>query len=292
MSAPSVSIVVPCYNGGRFLDQLLTSLQAQTFRDFEIVIVDDGSTEPETIARLAALPPDIRIVRQANAGLPAARNAGFRNAIGSFVLPLDCDDTLEPSYLSTVVPALRFAPSGVGFVFTHMRLTGAINGTFKTRFDRFDQLFLNRLPYSMLLRKSAWEAVGGYDETMRDGSEDWEFSIRLAQAKFRGIEIPIPLFVYTVRPDGMLLSKTARLQGTMWRNIRLRHKELYQPSTLVRCWRETNGRWRSALSAFTMLVLSKLLPEPRYNALCFRFIGFARGWRVMRGHLTLPRDLA
>lgn len=292
MSAPAVSVVVPCYNGGRFLDQLLKSLRAQKFRDFEVVIVDDGSSEPDTIARLAALPPDIRVVRQANAGLPAARNTGFRNAQGSFVLPLDCDDALEPSYLSTLVSALQVAPSDVGFVFTHMRLVGAITGTFKTRFDRFDQLFVNRLPYCMLLRKSAWEAVGGYDETMRDGSEDWEFSIRLAQAKFRGIEIALPLFIYMVRADGMLLSKTARLQGTMWRNIRMRHKALYRPSALVKCWREVNGQWRSALSAFTMLVLSRLLSEPRYNALCFRFIGFARGWRVMRGHLTLPAGTA
>jgi len=284
VSSPIVSIIVPCYNGGRFLDQLLSSLQAQTFRDFEVIIVDDGSTEPETIATLARLPPEIRLVRQANAGLPAARNAGFRSARADMVLPLDCDDVLEPAYLAETVGALYSAPADVGFVFTHMRLSGVLEGVYKTRFDRFDQLFINRLPYCMLLRKSAWAAVGGYDESMGDGSEDWEFNIRLAQANFNGIEITKPLFVYAIRPEGMLLSKTARLQGTMSRSIRSKHEQLYQPSMLVKRWHETNCGWPSALRAIVLLALMKLLPERWYNALCFRFMGLARRWRVRRGH--------
>jgi glycosyltransferase involved in cell wall biosynthesis len=284
----SVSVIVPCYNGGRFFDQLLSSLRVQTFRDFEIIIVDDGSTEPETIAKLAKLPSKIRVVRQANAGLPAARNAGFRSARADLVLPLDCDDVLEPTYLVETVSALRSAPTDVGFVFTHMRLSGAIEGVLKTKFDRFDQLFVNRLPYCMLLRKSAWTAVGGYDVSMRDGAEDWEFNIRLVEANFRGIEIPKPLFVYAIRAEGMLLSKTARLQGTVWQRIRAKHAQLYQPSSLVKLWRDTNRRLPSALRAIALSALAKLLPERGYNALCFRLMGLARGWRVRRGDFRVP----
>jgi glycosyltransferase involved in cell wall biosynthesis len=286
VSAPSVSVIVPCYNGGRFLDDLLSSLRVQTFRDFEVIIVDDGSTEPETVAKLAKLPAEIRVVRQENIGLSGARNTGFRNARADLVLPLDCDDTLEPPYLAETVGALQSAPAEVGFVFTHMLLSNAIEGVSKTKFDRFDQLFVNRLPYCMLFRKSAWSAVGGYDESMRDGSEDWEFNIRLARANFRGIEIKRPWFVYAVRPEGMLLSKTARLQGTMWQRIRTKHKQLYQASTLSKLWWEENRRWSSALRAIVLLALTKLLPEHSYNALCFRFVGLARGWRVRRGHFN------
>jgi len=286
VSAPSVSVIVPCYNGGHFLDQLLSSLAAQTFRGFEVIVVDDGSGEAETLAKLADLPAEIRVVRQPNAGLAAARNTGFRSARTNMVLPLDCDDMLEPSYLAETVGALKAAPADIGFIFTHMRLSGALEGVFKTKFDRFDQLFVNRLPYCMLFRKSAWEAVGGYDETMRDGSEDWEFNIRLAQANFSGIEIARPLFVYAVRPEGMLLSKTAHLQGTMWQRIRSKHKDLYQPSTFVKLWREENQSWSSALRALLLLVLAKLLPERGYNALCFRCMGLARGWRLRRGHFN------
>ena len=203
-------------------------------------------------------------------------------------MPLDCDDVLESTYLVETVSALRSAPADVGFVFTHMRLSGAIEGVLKTKFDRFDQLFVNRLPYCMLLRKSAWAAVGGYDVSMRDGAEDWEFNIRLAQANFRGIEIPKPLFVYAIRAEGMLLSKTARLQGTMWQRIRAKHAQLYQPTRLVKLWRETNRRLPSALRAIALSTLAKLLSERGYNALCFRLMGLARGWRVRRGDFRVP----
>jgi hypothetical protein len=84
----------------------------------------------------------------------------------------------------------------------------------------------------------------------------------------------------------MLLSKTARLQGTMWQRIRTKHKQLYQASTLSKLWWEENRRWSSALRAIVLLALTKLLPEHSYNALCFRFVGLARGWRVRRGHFN------
>jgi len=285
VTVPSVSVVVPCYNGGRFIDQLLACLRLQTFQDFEVIIVDDGSTDPETLAKLAELPKEIRVVRQPNGGLPAARNAGIRSARAELVLPLDCDDTLEPSFLAETVKTIRSAPSNVAFVFTHMRLAGAIEGTFNTRFDRFDQLFANRLPYCMLFRKSAWTSVGGYDESMRDGSEDWEFNIRLAAGGFDGVEVAKSLFVYTVRREGMLLSKTARLQGTMWRNIRARHEMLYRLPVLVKCWRATNGRLDSALRAVVMLVLLKILPERGYNALFYKLMQMTRGFRLNRIYL-------
>jgi glycosyltransferase involved in cell wall biosynthesis len=94
VTAPRVSIIVPCHNGGRFLDSLLASLGAQTFRDFETIIVDDGSTEAATREKLKALDPAIRVVHQENRYLPGARNRGFLEARAELVLPLDCDDTL------------------------------------------------------------------------------------------------------------------------------------------------------------------------------------------------------
>src|SRR5258708_10928974 len=184
VNAPRVSIVVPCHNGGRFLDGLLASLGAQTFRDFETIVVDNGSTEVATREKLAHLGAEVRVVHQENRYLPGARNRGFLEARAKLILPLDCDDVLEPSYLAETVPILEDAPSDVGFVFTHMRLTDTLAGALPRHLNRFDQLFLNQLPYCMLIRRSAWEAVGGYDETMRDGTEDWEFHILLSCSGF------------------------------------------------------------------------------------------------------------
>jgi glycosyltransferase involved in cell wall biosynthesis len=291
VTAPRVSIIVPCHNGGRFLDGLLASLDAQTFRDFEIVIVDDGSTEAATRERLKQLDPAVRVVHQENRYLPAARNRGFREARAALVLPLDCDDTLEPAYLAETIPILENAPPDVGFVFTHMGLTGTITGVLPRQLNRFDQLFLNQLPYCMLIRRSAWQAVGGYDETMRDGLEDWEFNIRLSRSGFRGIELAAPLFIYSVRHDGMLMSRATRMHGTIWRNIRTRHAELYRIAALVQLWRETR-KMPSKVSAGTaagLLVSAKLLPETWFNNLFFWLLIKTRARRIQRGELQADR---
>jgi glycosyltransferase involved in cell wall biosynthesis len=284
---PRVSVIVPCHNGGRFLDGLLASLDAQTFRDFETVIVDDGSTEVATREKLRVLDPAIRVVHQENRYLPGARNRGFLEARAALVLPLDCDDTLEPSYLAETVPILENAPPDVGFVFTHVRLTDTLAGVLPRHLNRFDQLFLNLLPYCMLIRRSAWQAVGGYDETMRGGMEDWEFNIRLSRSGLRGIEVATPLFVYSVRPDGMLLSSTTRMHGTNWRRIRTRHADLYRIAPLVRLWHATRATPSavSAGAAAGLLLSARLLPETWFNNLFFWLLVKTRARRIVRGEL-------
>jgi glycosyltransferase involved in cell wall biosynthesis len=287
VTAPRVSIIVPCHNGGRFLDGLLASLGAQTFRDFETIIVDNGSTDVATREKLKHLGPEVRVVHQENRFLPGARNRGFLEAQAEFVLPLDCDDVLEPSFLAETVPLLENAASDVGFVFTHARLAGTLAGVLQRHLNRFDQLFLNQLPYCMLVRRSAWQAVGGYDEAMRDGTEDWEFNIRLSRAGFCGIELAEPLFVYSVRPDGMLMSRATRMHGTIWRHIRTRHADLYQVAALVRLWRTTRVTPSkvSAGTAAGLLVAAKVLPEAWFNNLFFWLLVKTRSRRIGRGEL-------
>ena len=96
---PAVSVVIPCYNQGQYLAEAVASVNAQTFTDWEIVVVDDGSTDPTTQRLLTAFThPRARLVRSANGGLAAARNLGISHAAGRFILPLDCDDRIAPTY--------------------------------------------------------------------------------------------------------------------------------------------------------------------------------------------------
>jgi glycosyltransferase involved in cell wall biosynthesis len=296
VTVPTVTIVIPCYNAGRFLDNALSSLRKQIFRDFETVIVDDGSTDASTLAMLKAFETDgvpdlsVRVLRQSNLGLAAARNTGFRAARSDIVLPLDCDDALTPDFLSESVPRLTAAPPDVAFVFTHMQVEGALKGVLPRHFNRFDQLFLNRLPYCLLLRKSAWATVGGYDDSMRDGYEDWEFNIRLTLAGFQGIEINRPLFIYFVSPDGMLMSRSARLHGRMWRRILLRHSDVYTLSRLRElhaAWRDADGRFGLASGLLTVWA-GKWLPERAVNAMFFRSLRAVHWLRVRFGILNAP----
>ena len=143
----------------------------------------------------------MRVIRQPNRGASAARNTGAREARADLLFMLDCDDTVEPSFLAEVVPALRTAPPDVGVAVAHMRLIGAETGVARRYFNRFDLLFTNTLSPGIVVRKECWRAAGGYDETMRDGYEDWDFSLRLAEAGYRAIEIAKPLYIYHVAGD-------------------------------------------------------------------------------------------
>lgn len=279
---PAVSIVVPCYNGARFIDELLQTLAAQTFRDFEVIIVDDGSGE-ETRQKLASLDPAIRVLRQKNQGPGAARNTGFRAARAPLILPLDCDDALEPTYLAETTAALQSAPPDVGFVFTHLRAFGAIQRVFPRGFDRFDQLFSNRLQSCVLMRKSAWAALGGYDETMRDGYEDWDFNIRLGRAGYRGIEIPKPLYLYRVSSEGMLLSHCSGKHAEIWRYIRQKHADLYRLPSILKLWAADRGTHHMALPVALGILTLAQFPDRWFTAIMgfYRFGRlFTQGWRA------------
>lgn len=262
---PAVSIVIPCYNGGRFLDALLASIERQTFRDFETILVDDGSNEAATVEKVQQLPAWVKVIRQENRGLSGARNTGFRAAAASIVLPLDCDDTLEPDHLAETVPVLLAAPADVGFVYTDESLTGDVTGIFEHFFNRYDQLFVNRMSYCLLLRKEAWRKAGGYDEKMRDGYEDWEFNIRLAKCGYRGVKVAKPLLNYTVASTGMLMSKSSRKHAGLWLGIRRRHRELYRPSSLYRLWREEGSRLGLPYT-IALLVAATVLPSRWFGA--------------------------
>ena len=270
---PAVSVVVPCYDGGRFLDPLMRSLAQQTFRDFEIVIVDDGSRDPDTLNKLAALDGETRIVRQANAGPSAARNAGIRAARADIVFTLDCDDTIEPEFLAETVPLLQASPADVGMVFCDLRLSGGASGILARYFNRFDLLFTNTLSAGLVMRREAWRAAGGYDEAMREGYEDWDFSLRLVRAGFRGVEVAKPLYAYriatateTSRSSGV---ERLRLYGALWRHIRSHYPESYSVTGILRTWRQSrDGSGRVPLwKGLAAYVLAQCLPDSVFSQL-------------------------
>jgi glycosyltransferase involved in cell wall biosynthesis len=196
---PAVSVIIPAYNGvSRYLGQSIESVLAQTFKDIEVIVVDDASID-ET-ARLVASYPEIRYVRRAvNGGQAAARNEGARLATGRFLAFLDQDDLWEPAFLEET---LQVADMDKGAAIIHtdgyqvnernevlsydhaMKRTGSITQLLRGGHDVATS--------GSLFRRACFEAVGGYDEQLTIW-EDIDLAIRLSQS-FKIMHLPKPLY--------------------------------------------------------------------------------------------------
>ncbi|HET7293206.1 MAG TPA: glycosyltransferase family A protein [Vicinamibacteria bacterium] len=203
-SAPRISVVVTCHNLGAYLGDAVDSVLAQTLQDFELLIVDDGSTEPETLRVLERYDrPPARVLRTENRGLPGARNFGLRQARGGYVCCLDGDDLLLPNWLERAAAVLDAEPA-LAFVSHWLHAFGDREWDFTPESCDFPALLdRNTVNGAALVRREALLAVGGYDETMRQGCEDWELWVRMTARGHRGTILKEVHFLYRQRPDSM-----------------------------------------------------------------------------------------
>ena len=225
---PLVGIVIPCFDQGPFLEEALISIFEQTFPYFEVVVVDDGSRDAETIAILDKLDwPRTRMIRHDNRGPAAARNTGMGLTRAPFVVPLDADDELAPDFLAELVNALDRHPEAA-YAHCWAELFGDQRTLFATRpFNRYQVLLSNPIIGCVVMRRHAWEQVNGYDESMIGGHEDWELWIRLLRVGWGETVVRRPLFRYRKHGISMSVGSEARFeQGRA--EIRQRHPELYE----------------------------------------------------------------
>ncbi len=201
---PRISVLMPCFNHGAFIDDAVESVFAQTCQDFEIVIVDDGSTDASTVEKLARCSrPKTTVLRTENRGLPAARNHAARHASGEVYCALDADDRLAPTWLEKGLAALDADPD-LAFVSHWLETFGDERWTWRPeRCDLPALLARNTVNGAALVRRGVFESAGGYDEAMRDGCEDWDFWLRLVEQGRRGAILPEVLFYYRRRADSM-----------------------------------------------------------------------------------------
>lgn len=205
---PLVSVVIPCFNSHEFLPEAIDSVRQQTFKDFEIIVVNDGSTNDETIHTLNHLDTSIKLLNKENGGLASARNFGIQNSSGEIIVTLDSDDKFDKRFFEEAVIILN-KEKDTGIVSSYVQEFGTSSKIWRTTaYDDFSFLTENRVVACCAFRKKCWEEVGGYDEQMRLGCEDWEFWIRVTQKNWKVHIIPKPLFFYRKSEDSMLSSET------------------------------------------------------------------------------------
>lgn len=220
-----VTIVVPCFNYGGFLGEALESLHAQEGGAPQIIVVDDGSSEPGTQAALAALPDDVLVLRQDNSGPSAARNAGFRAAQTPFVMALDADDMLPAGALRALKRGLADDPTA-GYAYGVMRFFGDWSGEMRMpRWDPYRLLYRHTIGVSALTRRDLLEDVGGFDPEI-SGFEDWELWLHALANGWHGVQVPEVTVLY--RRHGTTNFSDARPNYRRWyRAIRAKHRQLY-----------------------------------------------------------------
>jgi glycosyltransferase involved in cell wall biosynthesis len=234
MTAPLVSIVIPCFENALYLVESIESARSQTYKSIEVVLVDDGTETPEQrdLIDKAAHLVDRFIRLPKNRGLPGARNAGITSSKAEFILPLDSDDLIDPTYVEKAVKAFENAPSNLGIVYCKAKLFGTREGSWELpafELDRF--LFANCIFCTALFRKSLWEEAGGYDETMNSTSEDWELWVKFIERGYVPLRLDETLFFYRQHAD-TLTTRAAKVKKDGRKMIFDRHPQIYYESYL------------------------------------------------------------
>ena len=234
-SAADIEAVITSYNQGTMVLEAVQSLYSQTVKPARILIVDDGSTDAQSVEILKEIevdqhaPVPVEVVRQPNSGVSAARNAGIRRTVAPMVLVLDGDDRLEPEFIEKVGGLLR-GSSDLAAASSWMQTFGVMDAVVQPAGgDVKEFLSRNCCPATHILRREIWEQCGGYDESMRSGFEDWDFFLSMLETG-KDTRIGIveePLISYRTAPaSSNVRSMEKRLE--LMRYLIGKHNESYR----------------------------------------------------------------
>ena len=198
---PLVSVIVPCYNQGDFLYEALSSVLCQTYTNWECIIMNDGSTDNSEDVALEFCQKDSRFVYyyQDNQGVIASRNNAIRKSNGRYILPLDGDDKIAPTYLEKAVPIISDNPA-VSIVYCLVEQFGEKEGLYLLPdFDINRMLYDNCIVVTALFRRSDYNKTKGYNPNMKKGLEDWDFWLSILELGGTAYRIDEVLFYYRIQ---------------------------------------------------------------------------------------------
>ena len=195
-----VSIIMPCYNDGAYIEEAVGSVLGQTYKDLEIIIVDDGSDDGYTKEVIDKLSDEKIKIYHTNHLRPAgARNYGIKMATGKYILPVDSDDRIEPSYIEKAVKILEDNPQ-IGVVYCEADLFGEKSGKWDLPSYSFETMLLDNIVFvTAMFYKADWEKAGGFNTYMDSGMEDYDFWLSILAMGKEIYQIPEILFHYRIK---------------------------------------------------------------------------------------------
>lgn len=235
LTAP-ITVVIPSYNYAQFVGDAVDSVLSQTVQPEAIIVVNDGSTDNtlEALERYRYY-NNITIFTKPNAGLAAARNSGFELAATEFVLPLDADDMIAPTYIEKVFPLVVNNPK-VGAAFARAKLFGPAapeknSWPLDQPINYEEWPWRNQATYCSIMRKAAWQDCGGYDTRMTwggiQGYADWELWIDLVEHGWLVEKCYETLFLYRKHGRSMI-SSSAGIHNHLLGIIQSLHPQVYK----------------------------------------------------------------
>ncbi|MFB2936404.1 glycosyltransferase [Aerosakkonemataceae cyanobacterium BLCC-F154] len=228
----AVSVVIPCYNQGEFILEAISSVESCQEAVYEIIIVNDGSTETLTKKVLQYLKDHgYFVIDQSNQGLARARNKGISKARGRYVLPLDSDNKIRPEYLTKSIEILDNHPE-VGVVYSDVQLFDRRKDILPVPDFDINKLAMgNYIDACAVMRKQLWIDCGGYDDKIPDklGYEDWDLWLGAAAKGWKFHHIPEVMFDYRVREDSMVsICRIPENHEKLVRYISTKHLDIYK----------------------------------------------------------------
>lgn len=226
-----VSIIMPCYNDGKYMEEAVASVKAQTYPRWELIIVDDGSDDEETVQIIKRMETEqIKVLHTDHIRPAGARNYGIRHADGTYILPLDADDRIDKTYIEKAVKMIE-SNSRIGVVYCEADMFGERNGKWNLPEYSFQSMLLDNVVFvTALFYRKDWERVGGFNSNMASGMEDYDFWLGILELGKEIRQIPETLFHYRIKPA----SRTTGFQAdyiqmqAAYRQIYDNHKAFYE----------------------------------------------------------------
>lgn len=227
MDQPKISVIVPCYNQAQYLDECLQSVLDQTYPNWECIIVNDGSPDNTEEVALEWTKKDSRFqyISKQNGGLSSARNAGIAEANGDWILPLDCDDKIGTRYLEY---AQKEFDKGYSIIYCDAEKFGHQNGKWiLPPFSLKNLAKTNIIFCTFFFKKEDYKKIGGYDENMKVGLEDWEFVIHLAKQGKDVLKLDYTGFFYRTKESSMIAGISVANKIPVFKYIESKHLDFF-----------------------------------------------------------------